>query len=68
MTNIYFVKYSFINDSQHLLRMHNNCNLEIDSSVTEYYEFVNKLAKDEYKQDVKDLVIDFMIKVGEYED
>lgn len=67
MKNIYFVKYSCQDGNQPLRREHYNCNLEVDSDKTEYWEFIVQLVSDERLYDKENVTIDFMIKVGETE-
>lgn len=65
MENKYFVTYSWQDEDQPLIRKRNNCQIRLDSNKTDYWDFVDALAKQEYTYDKKDVVIEFMMKVGE---
>jgi len=67
MKDIYFVKYSYLDSNQPPLRVHNNGNIEVPQGTVYSENFIDALIKEYYLQVERDVVIDFMIKVGETE-
>lgn len=60
----YFVKYSYINPNQPLIRVHGNDELNFD--ITEdsaYWEMVSKLQSELRRDDSENFTIDFMMEM-----